>query len=284
METQYVLEKGTAETNEDCLVIQDNIFGVFDGATSLTGQTFYQGKTGGEIAAQTAGSVFSRNQYPLTCLARQANREIQAQMVRNGVNISKKEDLWSTSAAVVRIKGKNLEWVQAGDAVILLLYNNGSHKVLVDREDHDYETLTLWKDLVEDRANDKNIRVADGSSGQGLFAIKQALAPQIKKVRLGMNITYGALNGESKAEDFLNQGTEILDAVTDVLLFTDGLSIPKEIPDKHKDYVPLVNAYLSSGLKGLRDMIRQKEKTDPLCLAFPRFKCHDDIAAIAVTI
>ena len=282
METHYILEKGTAKTNEDCLVIQDNIFGVFDGSTSLTGQTFHQGKTGGEIAAQTAGSVFRLNHDPLTHLACQANKEIMTQMLQNGVNISRKENFWSTSAAVVRIKNENLEWVQAGDAVIILVYNDGSHKVLAVREDHDYETLTLWKDLVQDRVHHKIIGLKEGDAGQGLFALRQALTPQIKKVRLGMNITYGVLNGDPRAENFLSQGMEPLDKVRDVLLFTDGLSIPNETPKKHKNYTSLVKAYMSLGLNGLKDMIRQKEKTDPLCMAFPRFKCHDDIAAIAV--
>lgn len=284
METQYILEKGTAGINEDSLMIRDNIFGVFDGATSLTGQTFHKGETGGKIAAQTASSVFSRNHYPLKNLARQANAEIMSQMLQNGVNISKEENLWSTSAAVIRIKNKILEWVQAGDAVILLVHSDGSHKALVDREDHDYETLTMWKNMVQERAHHKTIGMKEDEIGLDIFALRQALTPQIKKVRQKMNITYGVLNGDPRAEGFLDQGMQSLDGVTDVLLFTDGLSIPKETPEKHKDYAPLVQAYLSSGLNGLKDMIRQKEKNDPLCLAFPRFKCHDDIAAIAVKI
>jgi serine/threonine protein phosphatase PrpC len=274
METQYILEKGTAKFNEDSLVIQDNIFGVFDGATSLTAQSFHQGKTGGMIASQTAGSVFSRNHYPLKRLAREANREIMDQMVRNGVNISRKENLWSTCAAVVRIKKQTLEWVQTGDAVIIVVYKDGSHKVLAAGVDHDYETLTLWKELVQKRAVNPEM---------GLSVIKQ-LSPQIKKVRLGMNLTYGVLNGENQAEEFLKQGMESLNNVMDILLFTDGLSIPKETPEKHKNYTPLVEAYLSLGLNGLKHEIRRKEEKDPLCLAFPRFKCHDDIAAIAITL
>lgn len=284
METDYLIEKGTAETNEDCLVIQDNIFGVFDGATSLKGQTFSQGKTGGEIASETAGSVFRRNHFPLTYLARQANKEILTQMIRNGVNISKKENLWSTSAAVVRIKENKLEWVQTGDAVILLIYKDGTHKVLANRANHDYETLKLWKHLVRDQQNYKKYGTENSDPVQNLVNLKDALVPQIRKVRSGMNITYGVLNGEPQAEDFLNQGMESLDEVTHVLLFTDGLSIPEEFPEKNKDHSSLVKVYLSKGLTGLKEIIRKKEKTDPFCLTFPRFKCHDDIAAISIKI
>lgn len=118
----------------------------------------------------------------------------------------------------------------------------------------------------------------------GIAGYKKALAPQIKKIRLGMNIDYGVLNGDPRAENFLNQGMESLDEVTDILLFTDGLSIPKQVPEKRKDYTSLVKAYLALGLNGVKDMIRHKEDTDPLCMAYPRFKCNDDITAIAVKI
>ncbi len=267
IEIQSILEKGTAIANEDCLVIQDNIFGVFDGATSLDKQTFGQGETGGKIASATARSVFRQNHFPLARLARQANREIREQMILNGVDISRKENLWSTSAAVVRITEEGMEWVQTGDAMILLVYDNGGHKVLVDRQDHDFETLTLWKELVRTQIKPD----------------PKTLAPQIRKVRLGMNQTYGVLNGEKEAETFLNQGTQRLDNVRHILLFTDGLSIPCEDVTLHKNYAPLVKAFLSLGLEGMKDQIRKTEQKDPRCMAFPRFKCHDDIAAIALT-
>ncbi|WDP88974.1 MAG: protein phosphatase 2C domain-containing protein [Desulfobacter sp.] len=284
MEIRYILEKGTAEINEDCLVIQDNIFGVFDGATSLTGRTRFEGKTGGMIASQTAKSVFRRNHYPLKQLACEANDKIMDQMVRHGVNVTRRENLWSTSAAVVRIKDRQLEWIQTGDAFIILIHGDDSHRVLVDREDHDHETLTLWKKLVQKQISRPPGRLNGNDPENGIPALKRALAPQIKKVRLGMNKNYGVLNGEKKAEHFLNQGKVSLEGVREVLLFTDGLSMPRETPEKHKDFTPLVKDYLSLGLDGVKERIRNKEKTDPQCLAFPRFKCHDDIAAIAVTL
>jgi len=288
IEIQTILEKGTAVQNEDFLIIQDNILGVFDGATSLNSQKFGQDRTGGTIASRTAGAVFKKNHFPLNQLACQANDAIMAQMVSNGVDTSKKENLWCTSAAVVRLKNQSLEWIQSGDAVIILIYEDGSHKVLVDREDHDHETLTLWKTLVRTHLpgagkahnSPKNGRQTDQQ--QIIDLIRGELAGQIRKVRSGMNITYGVLNGEKTAEAFLNQGEEPLDRVAHVLIFTDGLSIPQPEPEPHKDFNDLVRTYLNMGLEGLKQMIRSQEEKDPHCLICPRFKCHDDIAAIAV--
>ncbi|MCG8553547.1 MAG: protein phosphatase 2C domain-containing protein [Desulfobacterales bacterium] len=288
IEIRTILEKGTAVQNEDFLIIQDNILGVFDGATSLNGQKFGQERTGGAIASQTAGAVFKKNHFPLNQLACQANDAIMRQMISNGVDTSKKENLWCTSAAVVRLKGESLEWIQSGDAVIILIYEDGSHRVLVDREDHDHETLTLWKNLVRThlpgtgKAEGALPQIRQTAPQQVIDLMRGKLAGQVRKIRSEMNITYGVLNGEKAAEDFLNQGEESLDRVAHVLLFTDGLSIPRPEPEPHKDFTDLVKTYLNLGLEGLKQMIRSREERDPHCLICPRFKCHDDIAAIAV--
>lgn len=266
MKIETILEKGSALLNEDTLLVQGNIFGVFDGATSLNKTVFENGKTGGFIASSAASSVFATNHFPLKSLAHTANRSIHRHMVRHGVDLTRKENLWSTSAAVVRIQDNTLEWVQTGDAQIILIYHDNTHEVLVDREDHDYETLCLWP------ARGKN--VPSGTNPR--------ISEQIRKKRAEMNLTYGVLNGEPHAMDFLHHGRKSLEQVNTVLLFTDGLSIPSEKPAKKKDFTPLVTLYRDLGLSGLKHRIRQIEKTDPECRRYPRFKPHDDIAAIAL--
>jgi serine/threonine protein phosphatase PrpC len=272
MRIEHILESGSGNLNEDALVLDHNIYGVFDGATSLDKQTFGKGKTGGLMASSAARAVFAKNCHPLDRLAQNANMEIFNQMTNHGVDVSKRENLWSTSAAVVRIKEDMLEWVQAGDAVIVLLYKDHSHKVLVEQEDFDHETLAMWKkhaeeDLTNARKN----------------GIHKLLMGQIRKTRSKMNKTYGVLNGEKEAARFLNHGFESLDQVATILLFTDGLSLPQKMPAKFKDYAPLVDDFLTLGLTGLKDKIRSIEKKDPHCTTYPRFKCHDDIAAIAIS-
>jgi serine/threonine protein phosphatase PrpC len=266
MRIETILEKGSARLNEDTLVAQGNLFGVFDGATSLNKTVFENGKTGGFIASSVASSIFAANHFPLKTLAKTANQSIHRHMVRHGVDLTRKENLWSTSAAVARIKDNTLEWVQTGDAQIILIYQDNTHEVLVDREDHDYDTLCLWP------GRKKNV-----SSGTD-----PGISEQIRKKRAEMNLTYGVLNGEPHAMDFLNHGRKSLDQVSTVLLFTDGLSIPSEKPAKKKNFSSLVTLYKELGLAGLKHHIRRIEKTDPECRRYPRFKPHDDIAAIAL--
>jgi serine/threonine protein phosphatase PrpC len=264
---EYLLEKGSGSVNEDTLVMEKNLFGVFDGATSVDTTSSEKRKTGGMIASSTACSVFSKNHYPLVDLARGANLAIFEEMISHGIDCSARERMWSTSAAVVRIKKREIEWIQTGDSYIIVIYNDDSYKVLTEKEDHDYETLSMWKCM----------------AAHCSAPIGEALSGQIKKVRSQMNRSYGVLNGEKEAEQFLRSGFEPFENVKGILLFTDGLHIPDKVPQKKKNFDCLVEYYLSLGLIGLKDHIRELEKKDPDCKIFPRFKCHDDIAAISIT-
>jgi len=261
---EHILEKGSGRINEDRLVMGKNLFGVFDGATSLDGACFGDGCTGGGIAADTARQVFSRNHYPLNFLGRSANAAILAKMKNHKVRLNRPENRWSTSAAVVRISDNCLEWLQTGDAFVILIHKDNSHRVLVDQEDHDFETLCLLK------------------KEQNKTLSNPVLKTQVKKIRSNMNKTYGVLNGDPEAEKFMHTGFAGLDRVQTILLFTDGLAVPSEMPEKKKKFTPLVDLFQRKGLKGLHRHIRQREKQDPNLNRFPRFKCHDDIAAIAI--
>ncbi len=281
LQIESILEQGSSHINEDALHVETDLFGVFDGATSLSAKRFPSPQnsldtlTGGAIASSTACKTFSCNGDTLERLALSANLAIRQQMVTHGIDLTDRASLWSTSAAVARFHAGDdngpdaLEWIQTGDAFILLLYDDGRFKVLGDPHDHDFDTLSMWKDL-------------NGKRKTSNLVIGEALKDKIRTVRMGMNRHYGVLNGETEAKSFLMSGVERLDDVTDILLFTDGLAIPSPIPTKRKSFRSLVDAYRSRGLKQLVKYIRRLEKSDPNCIRYPRFKCHDDMAAIAI--
>lgn len=257
-----VLEKGSARLNEDCLLVSNNIFGVFDGASSLDGRVYPQDRTGGFIAANTARREFSKNHFPLHDLGVRANKAIKSEMVYHGQDTGVRKYLWSTSAAVIRIHAHEVEWLQAGDAHILFIHDDGSFSVPAQQDDHDYETLSLLKTLDFDKNSE--------------------FEKQIKKVRSQMNKTYGVLNGEPEASEFIHTGIEDLCGIKTILVFTDGLTLPGETPLKQKRFDSLVDKFNQLGLSALKDYIRSMEASDPDIRKYPRFKCHDDIAAIAV--
>jgi serine/threonine protein phosphatase PrpC len=261
MKVEQILEQGSGAQNEDYLIMDHNIFGVFDGATSLTDDCFEGGKSGGCMASSIAGQVFLRNHHSLVRLGTEANDSIRTHMVQCRMDLSQRCGLWSTSAAVVRLRNGGIEWFKTGDSQIVFVDRDGGYKIAARREDHDYPTLNMIRQ-------------------QGRFH------PEVQKlvetVRQGMNRSYGVLNGEPEAEDFFRTGVEPCRNIKTVLLFTDGLDVPCPTPTKYKNFSSLVNMACKLGLEGLRDHVREQEAADPNMALYPRFKKHDDIAAIAI--
>ena len=263
--SQSLLDQGSGEFNEDALLVRENMFGVFDGASSLKGD-LYRGKSGAWWASHLARAAFSANDDSLPELAERANRTIAKGMVLSEVDMTDRLQLWSTSGAVVRVTEENLEFAQIGDALILCIYEDGTFRLPVHFRNHDRETLDQWQLL----------------NGLGFNNVRELLTPQIENVRLRMNRDYGVLNGEAEMKDFLFSGTISTEGLAHLLIFTDGFHLPSNRDDK-VDFSGMVDCYLNRGLSGLMHAIRGIERTDPDCRNFPRFKTHDDIAAVALT-
>lgn len=260
-----LFEKGTGLLNEDAQLIGDQIYGVFDGATSLNGAVF-DGLTGGYLASKIGVEIFSQDDRPLTELAALTNTAIFEEMAGCGVNVDRKEELWSTSTAVVRMHGDTIEWCQAGDCRIQLIFTDGSSRQLVEPPDHDAETLALWQKMAPISQD----------------PIHVALADKILEVRRRMNIDYGVLNGESEALKFIRSGVESLTEVAAVLLYTDGLYVPDPASGRSHSQEILSRLFTLGGLEAVRNHIRTLQESDPDCLIYPRFKISDDISAIAL--
>jgi hypothetical protein len=262
-------EQGSGPFNEDVVLSCGNLYGVFDGATSLERETFTEhGLSGGLLAASIAARTFEEYSGSLVDRADQANQRIAMAQHACGISGNERHRLWSTSLAVLRLGEESFEYCQTGDAMILVLYGNGGHRLVTPEVDIDGDTLTQWHERAEAGATD----------------IYQSLAEQIRRVRLEMNVTYGVLNGEGHALDFLQYGRDSLAGVSDILIFTDGLCLPRRSPRDASAWGELAAIYRCCGLSGLRDHVRRLQQDDPQCRIFPRFKKHDDIAAVAITL
>lgn len=262
---ETVLEQGSGDENEDTLSTINDLHIVCDGATSITDAACYP-KSGGRQAAALTAEVLSVNQGSLQDMVSRANRAIQRAMHDSSVELNHRESLWSTSFAALRFDGDSIEWAQSGDCMILLIHKNGRCELLTEQPGHDIGTLQKWKEI-----------------GPGeTRTIHQALAAEIAEVRKGMNREYGVLNGEPEALDFVNYGVKNVGSVTDILLFSDGLWLPSELPEKPLDISAMGQLYKQVGLTGIKDRIRLMQRKDPRCCRYPRFKMYDDISGIAL--
>jgi hypothetical protein len=259
-------EQGSGKCNEDVLLNTNNLCGVFDGATSLSGNPFPSGISGGLRAATIAADTFRHHDGPLKKAAEEANYRIRAAQGFERIPLDQRLHLWSTSLAVIRVHESSFDYCHTGDSMIMLLHHDGSHTLLSPELDIDGETLELW-------------RQSPDTGG----TIHSLLAEQIASVRLQMNRSYGVLNGEPESTRFLRHGKHSLAGVSDILLFTDGLILPKTDPAGPTDWHSFTNIYRRGGLASIRDHVRTVQATDPACRRYPRFKMHDDIAAVAVT-
>lgn len=263
----YVWDHGSGVIGEDVVLMTDNVFGVFDGASSIDGRIFSDGTSGGFLAARQAAEVFKLNQGSLLDLADKANQVIRNHMTVFAVDLEEKRNLWSTSMAVVRVEDGYFDWCQTGDCLILVIKRDGSAHMLVNDPGQDEETFAEWKKL-------------NPSPNENIVEL---LRDQIVQVREKMNVEYGSLNGEDKALDFIKHGRESLDQITDIILYTDGLSLPSlknENPDE--DMERFISLYRRGGVTRILEHVRSLQRKDESCLLYPRFKVHDDAAAIAI--
>ncbi len=265
---EKIYDKGIGKINEDEILIKKNIFAVFDGTGSLVKFLNRDGKTSGKIASEITKNVFSDDKKSLRDLAIKANNLIRKEMKLNKINIRKKAAVWGTVAAVVRIRKDFAEFFQIGDCLILVILKNGKPKLITKYYDQDMETMIRWKKL----------------GGKKDKEIWKKLKRQIIRIRERANKDYGTLNGNKKALDFFNIGKFKLKNIDTIIIFTDGLLIPKKDPKENENWDQFISLYKKLRLKGLLKHVRNLENTDPDCSLYPRFKKHDDVAAIAIEI
>lgn len=263
---QTAYYQGSGVINEDELLINGDLFAVFDGSSSLLKFQSPDGKTGGKIAAETARLVFETNQGSLRELALSANRKIHEQETAAGIDLSSKDSLWATTAAAVRIGLSQIELLQVADSLILVITSDGKVSPPLGYRDHDLPVMRKWRQLAD--RGEKNIW--------------DRLNSDIIGLRQTANVGYGVLNGEDDAAAFIQTTTIERQGIESILLFTDGLLIPGEDPDAPEDWEKYADIYRRLGLDGLVQHVRGLEDSDPQQTKFPRYKPHDDIAAIAI--
>ncbi|MDE1810917.1 MAG: protein phosphatase 2C domain-containing protein [Candidatus Micrarchaeota archaeon] len=261
-------DKGSGRLNEDALLCAPNkgLFAVFDGATSLIPFQDGEGRTGAYLASHIASRAFDEVGGDLKHLVSKANLAVRSAMLQEGVDVTNKLSQWTTTVAAVKVKYNSFDWVQVADTNILVIYENGTHKLLVKDYDHDTDSNIMLKQLVKDGVKD----------------IWAGMLDQFKRNRMNSNVTYGFIAGEKEVK-FVHSGTESLVGVSDVILFSDGLLFPKEDPTAPDDIKRIARSYGKGGLEGWLSEVRALEASDPGMRKYLRFKPQDDATAVAVT-
>jgi len=268
MNTTSINEIGIRNINEDCILVDETkqIFGVFDGASSLVPYTSPDGKTGGYLAASTAADTFAKSSSGLKTAALEANDQIEKVQSDAGIDLSKNVNRFGTTAAVVKINDNTADLLQVGDSIIIVIDTKGNATVPLGYVDQDIIAMRKWR------------RLAD----EGVENIRELVLDDARKQREEANIGYGALNGDALLKDHIRIITLPLDNIATILLLTDGMFLPKADPDAEEKWSEYATYYQQSGLIGLFEVVRSTEKDDPTLTKYPRFKLHDDSSGIAL--
>lgn len=278
MKVESYTRQGVGRFNEDAVVINERlgIYGVLDGSTSLVPFEMNNGKTGGFLASRFVKNNIEsiEESSSLLSVLDRANRCLGEEMKNHGIAIDEKEQLWCTAASIIQVTNHHLYFAQTGDTMILVVYEDGIRVLTQPQIEH-----------VDRMASEKWIKLIKSGvrSQKDLFA---GIKDQLKENRYLANTQdgYGVLNGEDSAVEFVEYGRVNRQGIMHVLLFTDGLFLPKEVvPDETHYWKFIASMLVRKGLKGYIDDLVALEETDPECIQYPRFKKSDDKTAMMLS-
>ncbi|OKP83918.1 hypothetical protein A3844_21300 [Paenibacillus helianthi] len=263
--------KGDGEWNEDALVIHEEgcVYGVVDGATSLSPYRNPEGQTGGYIAAQLAAAHFMTMDPhgKLEQTATEANQALWQQMVAEGVDTGEASNRWSAALVVVQIHEYSVEYVQAGDCMLLARYKDGTVRALTHPQLAHVDRKTLDK-----MAQLRSEGISDPAE------LRRALIPNLTGNRNLANTIdgYGVLNGDPRFPQFLEKGTFNRANLESLYMFSDGLYT------EESKWTELTDALERLGAEGYAGALYDKEQEDRMLLEVPRLKVSDDKTCIVL--
>lgn len=256
---KYTLQ-GDGQWNEDALIVNEaaNIYGVVDGATSLSPYRNKEGMTGGYLAAAFFGEADAQALEKIAVLANERLREV---MEAEGVDVLDASALWSAAYVIVKVNPHSIDYIQSGDCMLLCKYRDGAVRVLTHTQVAHIDRLTLNR-MKELRA----------SGVEDPAELRRLLLPLLQDNRRKANTLegYGVMNGSPEFPLFLEKGTFNRANVESLYLITDGLYSGTE------SWESLLDSMDAKGLKGYTVELYAREQEDAMLLAVPRLKVSDD--------
>ncbi|QSF44099.1 protein phosphatase 2C domain-containing protein [Paenibacillus tianjinensis] len=262
MET-YSLQ-GDGEWNEDSLVVNESarIYGVVDGATSLSPYRNQEGFTGGYLAARLAATYFTATcQQPLELTAIEANERLREAMEAEGVDITDSSALWSAAYVIIKVHAYSIDYIQSGDCMLLCRYRDGSVRALTHTQvaHIDQKTLNRMAELHAGGVTDP-------------VELRRLLTPMLQDNRRKANTLegYGVMNGSPDFPLFLEKGTFNRANVESLYLISDGLFTGAA------GWESLIADIDRKGLQRCANDIYAAEQEDAMLQKVPRLKISDD--------
>ncbi|GIO32663.1 MULTISPECIES: protein phosphatase 2C domain-containing protein [Paenibacillus] len=281
MDIRHISIQGVGEWNEDAVIFRQDlqIYGVVDGATSLIPYRGANGETGGRLASQLIKKYFDQlgvgDGHDLETHAKKANAKLGEEMRECGIRTDRKSELWTAALAAIRIQEHHIEYVQAGDCMVIAMYRDGAVRTLT-RDQVAYigeESLAIWKQGIEQGIHTKE---------ELWETVKSRLLQNKEKMNTPEG--YSVINGLPDADNYLEYGKINRIGLAGLLLATDGLFYPQPWPVQEDETGSpeerLLRRVVAEGLEGYAKWLLDLEQDDPECIRYPRFKRSDDKTGI----
>lgn len=277
---QFCSLQGVGEFNEDAWVIneQAHIYGVIDGATSISNPRRKDGKTGGYIAAQLLAEAgnFADPDKSLKQLVLDVNLALRQRMIAEGIDICHKEELWTAAFVLFKMGPTSVEYVQAGDCMLYAKYRGRELRSLSRDQVRPFDRITLLK---------RSEAISQGYTSSA--EIMEYVKPYINANRRKTNTLegYSVLNGELEFEHFLETGTVSRAGLTKLYAITDGLQYPirdeQSLEDEPNTHL-MLDIIDRVGLRMYASSLIAIEQQDPNCEKYVRHKVSDDKTGVVI--
>lgn len=277
---QTITQQGIGSLNEDAIIFNHTaaIYGVLDGVSSLVPYVNRNNETGGFIAANLVKDYFESLTHTANLKddVTKINTLLRDKMMEEDIDVGKKEELWGTALAIVRLQVDGVEYIQTGDCMILAIYEDGEVRPLTRTQVSHLEAVAFatWRD-----------GIARGLKTQA--ELHETVIDTLMKNRYLSNSVggYGVLNGDEDVVRFLEYGKINSTCLKHIILLTDGMFLPTSIASGQGSYWTYVaENILNKGMaQYIKDLIALEE-SDPECVRYVRFKKSDDKTAVLVSV
>ncbi|MDP4552757.1 protein phosphatase 2C domain-containing protein [Alkalihalobacillus macyae] len=278
MKIDSITLRGVGNLNEDALIINEatSLFGVADGVSSLIPFQTKENLTGGYIASNEVQAYFESLSHGSDLIDDLAtiNERIKMKMSDYSIDLQRKEELWGTALAVVKVLENGIKFIQTGDCMILAVYQTGEVRSLTHLQVDHLESAAMkkWKEGISKGITTRN---------QLMNEVKDLLVSNRKKSN--SHNGYGVLNGEPEAVDYFEYGKINKVGLNQLIILTDGMFLPQEMVPKGLSYWSYIaEVILDKGMKRYAKNLIEIEETDPECIKYPRFKKSDDKAGVVI--
>jgi len=194
-------------------------------------------------------------------------------MLDAGVDVAAKWKRWGAVFAVVRWRRTHLEYVQAGDCMLLARYRDGSVRTLTRNQvaEFDLKALQAKQQLLKYGTLPKE-------------KVSQRLKPVFKCNRDKANAPdgYAVMNGDPALAYTMEYGRISCANIVRIYAVTDGMFHFIENDDDPRKWEKLADVLDIRGIEAFMDELEREEALDPDCERYPRHKKSDDKSAVIV--